>query len=845
MTAWGETTLEDRISVEASDSGTAPMDMGDEFFASPELIATTIRVGCVLIVLFQTAYLFLDLKLPTGVSLATLPFHLVNIATGAIGFFIALTPMGRRHWRVLTLWAVTVVLFSSTALSVISGRNEPFYLSVVLMITGAAALLPWESRWQASLNGVALAMMIVQTVRVPDEWFEIHWLTGLIAIGLAQASVVINEHYRRTIDRARMAAIEASEAKSGFLASMSHEIRTPMNAIVGLAEVLGETPLTTEQRRYVNTMFVNGRSLLELINNILDLAKVESGRLTTVEEEFDVGELSESIAESLALRAHEKNLELTVWIDPALPSVVIGDPMRLRQIIINLLGNAVKFTEYGEVSLAVEKVSADAHRAEILFTVSDTGIGIPEEKIDAVFQVFTQLDSAASRRLEGSGLGLTIVNRLLEVLGGKLTVESEILKGSVFRARVPFMLATESSESVASQPNLQGVRILIVDDNATSRSILARMVQALGATAEICASAPQVIAALESASASGSRFQVLMIDSKMPDVGGVELLRELRNRNDSTSAILMLTSDELHARFDRMKEAGLRHYLVKPVKRSELLRTLREVMEGQVEQAEVFGAEPRRSTPSQTQAARILLAEDNPGNRMLVKAFLKGTHYEIDEAENGALAVKKFTSRKYDVVLMDMFMPVVDGYEATAAIRNWERENHAPRTPIVALTAAAMAGDRQHSLDAGCDFHVTKPVSKATLLELLDSLIKGRSEPVVPAASYDVAAELDDPALFAEVAQLFLAELNRLITIIDAAFADSDFKQLKDYVHSLKGSAAMVGAHPIATICKELETAIGSASWDAVRHGLAKLHSEQPRAHEVFARKPETIAQAS
>ena len=322
------------------------------------MIATTLRAGAVLIVLFQTAYLFLDLKLPAGVSMATLPLHLANIATGAIGFFMALTPMGRRHWRVLTLWGATVVLFSSTALSVISGRNEPFYLQVVLMVTGAAALLPWESRWQASLNGVALAMMVVQTIRVPDEWFEIHWLTGLIAIGLAQASVVINEYYRRAIDKARMAALDASEAKSGFLASMSHEIRTPMNAIVGLAEVLGETPLTNEQRRYVNTMFANGKSLLELINNILDLAKIESGRLTTVEEEFDVGELSESVAESLALRAHEKNLELTVWIDPELPPVVIGDPLRLRQIIVNLLGNAVKFTEFGQVSLSVEKVSA-------------------------------------------------------------------------------------------------------------------------------------------------------------------------------------------------------------------------------------------------------------------------------------------------------------------------------------------------------------------------------------------------------------------------------------------------------------------------------------------------------
>src|SRR5579862_2665253 len=359
-----------------------------EFPASPELMVTALRAGSVLIVLFQTAYLFLDMRLP-AVGMATLPLHLTNIATGVIGFFMAMTPFGRRHWRMLTLWAVTVVLFSTTALSVISGRNEPFYLSVLLMVTGAAALLPWEARWQLSLNGVALAMMVIQSVRVPDEGFEIHWLTGLIALGLAQTSVIINEHYRRAIEKARMAALEASEAKSGFLSSMSHEIRTPMNAIVGLAEVLGETPLTNEQRRYVNTMFANGKSLLELINNILDLAKIESGRLSTVDEEFDVTDLCETVAESLALRAHEKNLELTVWVDPEVPPVLIGDPMRVRQIIVNLLGNAVKFTEFGEVSLAVEKVSLDENRAEIRFTISDTGIGIPEEKIDAVFQVFT------------------------------------------------------------------------------------------------------------------------------------------------------------------------------------------------------------------------------------------------------------------------------------------------------------------------------------------------------------------------------------------------------------------------------------------------------------------------
>jgi CheY-like chemotaxis protein/HPt (histidine-containing phosphotransfer) domain-containing protein len=340
-----------------------------------------------------------------------------------------------------------------------------------------------------------------------------------------------------------------------------------------------------------------------------------------------------------------------------------------------------------------------------------------------------------------------------------------------------------------------------------------------------------------------------MVDSKMPNVDGVELLKSIRDRNDPTPAILMLTSDELHARFDRMKEAGLRHYIVKPAKRSELSRILMEAMAGELEQPKKAHTEALKTNgkpaSAQTKAARILLAEDNPGNRMLVKAFLKATNYEIDEAENGALAVNKFTSGKYDVVLMDMYMPVVDGYEATTAIRKWERESNRERTPVVALTAAAMAGDRERSLDAGCDFHVTKPVSKAVLLELLDSLVRGRPEEAQSSTPYDIAAELDDPALFAEVSELFLKEMDRLIVTIDAAFAASDFKKLKDYVHSLKGSAAMVGANPMATICKEIEANIASASLDGVKDGIAKLHSEQPRAHEVFGKKPDVIAQAS
>ena len=389
----------------------------------------------------------------------------------------------------------------------------------------------------------------------------------------------------------------------------------------------------------------------------------------------------------------------------------------------------------------------------------------------------------------------------------------------------------------------------IVDDNAASLAILARMIRSIGGIAETSSSASEAVAAIQAAQALGNRFSVLMVDSKMPNVDGVELLKSIRDRNDQTPAILMLTSDELHARFDRMKEAGLCHYLVKPAKRAELSRILMEAMAGEAEQSKIARTDAVKTNgkpvSAQTKAARILLAEDNPGNRMLVKAFLKATNYEIDEAENGALAVNKFTSGKYDVVLMDMYMPVVDGYEATAAIRKWEREGNLERTPVVALTAAAMAGDRERSLDAGCDFHVTKPVSKAVLLELLDSLVRGRTDQAHSSAPYDIAAELDDPALFAEVAELFLKEMDRLIVTIDAAFAASDFKKLKDYVHSLKGSAAMVGANPMAAICKEIEANIAerlvgwsesTASRNCMRNSRA--HTRYSARNPMSSRRP-------
>ncbi len=808
----------------------------------PDRIAvTTIRAGSLLVVLFQTAYLLIDLSHGRVFNPTVFILHLANIAGGVVGLLWTLKFIGHRHWRELAFGTISWLIFSTALISLMSGRSGSFYLSVVLLVMGSAALVPWGPRWQLSINVVALAAMLMQSLETHNLLFQMHWLAVLIAMGVAQSSIFINQHYWREIEQARNDALEASEAKSGFLSSMSHEIRTPMNAIVGLAEVLGETALTNEQRRYVNTMTANGKSLLELINNILDLAKIESGHLSSVEEEFDLAELSEQVADSLALRAHEKNLELTVWIDPKVPARVIGDSMRVRQIIVNLLNNAVKFTEFGDVSLTVEPVFADAGQAEISFTISDTGIGIPEEKLGAVFQVFTQLDSSASRRHEGSGLGLTIVNRLLDLLGGRLAVKSEILKGSSFEARISFKLPAQVPKPEPAA-DFAGCRVLIVDDNPASLSTVAKLIESIGAAADQCRAAMGAITAIEAASDAGRPYSVLLVDSKMPDLSGIELYRMLRSRNYPAPTILMLTSDELNDRAERMREAGLKSYIVKPVKRAELLRTLRDALAGSVDNPAAANDEATPAIPALTGERRILLAEDNPGNRMLVKAFLKGAAFQIDEAENGAVAVNKFTSGKYDLVLMDMYMPVVNGYEAAGAIRKWEAEHSAPRTPIIALTAAAMSGDMQRSLQAGCDYHVPKPVSKAVLLKLLESIFSGGAAAESAANSYGGMADIDDPAMVAEISQLFVAEMDRLNLAIDAAAEVGDFKRLSDAVHALKGSAAMVGAKRVAAICKEIEAAISEAAQDRIQADLIELKSEEVRAREVFSKKSELLA---
>jgi CheY-like chemotaxis protein/two-component sensor histidine kinase len=503
-----------------------------------------------------------------------------------------------------------------------------------------------------------------------------------------------------------------------------------MNSILGMADLLMETPLGDEQRRYLNTVISNGRALLDLINSILDLAKVESGRISLEAVEFNPRDVAEKVLETLAIRAHEKSLDLMVRFAPEVPELALGDPLRLSQILINLVGNAIKFTQQGQVLLTVEHDPDSVAASGLKFTVSDSGIGIPANKRHLLFKPFSQADSSTSRKYGGSGLGLAIVSRLVALMQGKVTVASEPGTGSAFSFTAQFAAAAGPALSESSDRAVAGAKVLLVDDNSGNRSIVSELLTARGANVTQASSATGALAELRGDVARDSHFQVVLLDGAMPARGSFEVAECLMGGGPNRPRIvMMLGTNDLTTEVGSLRAIGVDNYIVKPVRRAELFAAVARARAGVQVEARSAGLtrpaiEPAAASAILDRPLQILMADDSDDNRALIRAYLKKTPYQLEEAEDGRQAIDKFIAGKFDLVLMDIQMPIVDGYEATSTIRDWERANDRRRTPIVALTASALDEAVHRTKAAGCDAHVTKPVRKATLLDAIRDAVE-------------------------------------------------------------------------------------------------------------------------
>ncbi len=720
----------------------------------------------------------------------------------------------------------------------IEERKDPAVLALA-RIAHQRSAVAFPVDFENEVNGV------MQFLKGEPRAADDKLITVFRSLGSQIGQFIARMRVEEQLRSAKESAESANRAKSEFLANMSHEIRTPMNGILGMAELALDTKLEPEQREYLQMVKSSADGLLGVINDILDFSKIEAGKLDLEFIPFEIRIALLDTLKALAMRAHKKGIELTVDIPAAVPEDIVGDPTRLRQVLVNLVGNSIKFTEKGEIKVRVEIAEQKPESTMLHFMVEDSGIGIPADKLKTILEPFTQADSSTTRRYGGTGLGLSIAKQLVDLMGGRFWVESEAGVGSTFHFTASFGIGVAHPHpGILSLEKVQGTQVLVVDDNGTNRKILVEMLNNWKMAPAVAVGGEAALSILDAASAAHRPYPLILLDAHMPDMDGFAVAEKIRENSQLAGAtIMMLTSDLAAGDKERCRRLGITSTLIKPIQQSELLDAILSTL---AQSGSAPPASPALETPVVAKRIgaprRFLLAEDNLVNQQLAVRLLERQGDRVVVANNGRKAIDLLVEagfHGFDAVLMDVQMPEMDGLEATAEIRRIEQQTHT-HMPIIAMTAHAMKGDRERCIAAGMDGYVAKPISLVTLMAEIDRLVLTRFQRELSFNRTELRDRLQgNDELMSELIQLFIDDVPTQLNAIAVALAEHSAPQLENAAHSLKGSASSLGANTLSAIARKLEIRGRDEKLAGAEIELTELNSEW----ELL--KPELLAVSS